>query len=106
MTRADIPESEDCLVLNVWTPGLDGARPGQVDRYHIGYPSGPGRHHHYPVRQEHRLGDRMGDEKYRLAAGFAAHLSPDSQQFEVHLVACHRVERAERFIHQKQRRIE
>jgi para-nitrobenzyl esterase len=35
-------QSEDCLVLNVWTPGLDGKRPVMVWLHDGGFASGSG----------------------------------------------------------------
>jgi len=44
-TRIDEPTSEDCLFLNVWTPGLDGARRPVMVYLHGGaYASGSGAH--------------------------------------------------------------
>lgn len=37
---ADVPMREDCLVANVWTPGLDGARPVMVWLHGGGYTQG------------------------------------------------------------------
>ena len=45
---------------------------------------GPRRHHQHAVGEEHRLGDRMGDEHHGLAP-----LEPDALQLDVHLLARH-----------------
>jgi para-nitrobenzyl esterase len=37
-----LPQSEDCLVLNVWTPGLDGDRPVMVWLHGRGFREGAG----------------------------------------------------------------
>ena len=59
-------------------------------------PPRPRRQQHDPVGQEHRLADRMGDEQDGLAR-----LHPDALQLQIHLVARHGVERAERLVHQQ-----
>ena len=61
---------------------------------------GRARHHHHAVGEEHRLAGRMGDEHHGLAP-----LEPDALQLDVHRLAGERVERAERLVHQQQRRI-
>ena len=60
---------------------------------------GPRRHHHHPVGEEHRLGDRVGDE-HDGGAGLGA----DPHQLGLHPLAGHLVERAERLVHQQQPR--
>jgi hypothetical protein len=75
-------------------------RARQIDRDDVADPAGARRHHDHPVGEEHRLGDAVRDEQHRLAA-----LVPDPQELEVHRLARHRVERAERFVHQEQRRL-
>ena len=57
---------------------------------------GPGREQHDAVGQEHGLGDRVGDEHDGRLRGLG-----DPLQLEVHLVARHRVERAERLVHEQ-----
>ena len=52
-------------------------------------------------REEHRLGDRVGDEDHRLLG-----LRPELQQLLVQMVAHDLVERAERLVHQQQVGIE
>ena len=59
--------------------------------------AGPRRHHHDARREEHRLGDRVGDEHHRLAGQI-----PQPQQLLVELVADDLVERAEGLVHQQQ----
>ena len=53
--------------------------------------------HHHLARQEHRLGNGVGDEHDRLAG-----LAPDALQLHHHGLARHRVERGERLVHQQQ----
>jgi hypothetical protein len=48
----------------------------------------------------------VGDEEDRLPRAGDRGLAPHAQQLEVHLVARHGVQRAERLVHQEQRRIE
>ena len=49
----------------------------------------------------------MGDEQHGLAllTGKIA-LAPDAQELQGHVIAGHRVERAERLVHQEQWRVE
>ena len=61
---------------------------------------GPRRHHDDPVRQVDRLGDRVRDEHDGGLGG-----GTDPQQFGLHVLTGHLVERAERFVHQQQRRM-
>ena len=61
--------------------------------------AGPRRHHHDPVGEEHRLGDRVGDEDHGGAG-----LGADPHQLGLHALAGHLVERAERLVHQQQPR--
>src|SRR5258705_118060 len=65
-------------------------------------PAGARGHHDHAVREEHRLRDRVGDEHDGLAL-LPAPLAPHAQQLEIHLVAGHRVERAEGLVHEQQR---
>src|SRR5438309_1185209 len=63
---------------------LDGevARPRDVDvedRFDLAWPRG---HHHYAVRQIHRLVDLVGDEQHRLAVR-----TPDPQELRLHDLA-------------------
>ena len=60
---------------------------------------GPRRHHHDPVGEEDRLGDRVGHEQHR-GAGLAA----DPDQLVLHPLAGDLVEGAERLVHQQQPR--
>ena len=62
---------------------------------------GSGRHDDDARRKEDRLGDRVRDE-HDCAAG----LLPDAQELHVQPLAGHLVERAERLVHQEQRRVE
>ena len=52
-------------------------------------------HHYHAIGQEYRLGNGVGDEKHGLFS-----LKPDSLKLKVHLLARHRVQRAEGLIHQ------
>ena len=58
---------------------------------------GRGRHDHHPIGQQDRLRDAVGDEQDGLAP-----LLPDAEQLEAHLFPGHRVQRAERLVHQQQ----
>ncbi len=62
---------------------------------------GTWRHHRHTVRQERRLGDRVGDEHHRGAERFA-----QPAQQVAHVGAGHLVERCERLVHQQDRRVE
>src|SRR5580698_11359648 len=64
-------------------------------------PSRPRRHDDDLGRQEHRLGDGVGDEHDRFAG-----LIPQSKQLLVEMIAHDLVESAERLVHQQQRRLE
>jgi len=81
-------------------PDVQVARARQVDREHLADPSRPGRHDHDAIRQEHRLGDRVRDEHNGLAR-----LLPDPLEVDLELVASQRVEGAEGFVHQEERRV-
>ena len=65
----------------------------------VGDPPRARRHHDHAVGQEHRLGDRVRDEHDRRAR-----LRADPQQLGLHPLAGHLVQRAERLVHQQQRR--
>ena len=62
------------------------------------HPAGPGAHHRHGVGQEHRLGDRVGDEQ-----GGRDPLGPDPQQLEVEPLPGHLVEGAEGLVEQQDR---
>ena len=66
--------------------GLDAARPR--------------RHHHHAVGQENRLLDRMRDEQHGQLRAL-----PQVQQLVLQALARHRVERAERLVHQHHLRV-
>ncbi len=78
-----------------------GARLRQVDRDELCDPPRPRRHHDDAGREEDGLGDRVGDED----DGRARRL-PDPQELHVEALARHLVERAERLVHQQERRVE
>ena len=61
---------------------------------------GPRRHHDHAVGQQHRLGDRVGDEDDGLRP-----LGPDAQELEGHHFARQGIERAERLVHEQDVRI-
>src|SRR5262249_52733309 len=64
-------------------------------------------HYDHTIRQDHCLRNRVGNEYDGLSlAAEAKSLAPDSQEFEIHIIACHGVERAEWSVHQQQRWIE
>ena len=79
-SRADGPVSEDCLVLNVWTPGLDAARRPVMVYIHGGaYSSGSGSAPLYDgVRLARRCGVVVVTLNHRLNVfgyGFMAQLA-------------------------------
>ena len=78
---------------------LFAARIGLVHLQLADHPTGPRRHHHDAVRQEHRFKHRMGDEDHG-----AAGLGPELQQVVVQLVAGDLVQRRKGFVHQDQPR--
>ena len=90
-------EREEARVL----ARLERPRLRQVDLDHPRDPPRPGRHHDHARREEHRLRDRVGDEDDR-----ALRLRPDLEQLPVQALAGHLVERAERLVHQQERRVE
>ena len=73
----------------------------QVNGYDARDPARPRGHHDHTRGQEHRLGDRVGDEDHRRAR-----LRPDAEQLQVETLPCHLVERAERLVHEQERRRE
>jgi para-nitrobenzyl esterase len=52
-----LPRSEDCLVLNVWTPGLDGRRPVMVWLHGRGFREGAGSEQWYDGSRLAQRGD-------------------------------------------------
>ncbi len=52
-----LPVSEDCLVLNLWTPGVDGRRPVMLWLHGRGYASGAGSEGWYDGAHLSRRGD-------------------------------------------------
>src|SRR5580704_17886494 len=79
--------------------GLDRQRTGerQQNRKIFGHPRRPRGEDGAMRAEEHGFLDRVGDEDDGLAA-----LAPDSQHFQVHLLARQCVQRAERLVHQDQ----
>ena len=75
---------------------LRGARPGQVDVDLRHDAARPRAHHGHGVGEEHRLGDRVGDQQRGRGP-----LGPDPLQLEVEPLAGHLVERAERLVEQQ-----
>ena len=78
---------------------LEVARPWNVDIHHLLEDSGAAGHDHDPVRKENSLGDRMRDEDDCRPRGHA-----DLLELQIHLFARHGVQRAERLVHQQERR--
>ena len=76
------------------------ARPRQRDDDVLDDPGRPLGHHDDAVGQENRFGNAVSDEDHRLSIAL-----PYPQQFEIHVVARHGVERAERLVHQQQCRM-
>ena len=71
---------------------------GEGDRLDAGHVRRAGREHRHPVREHHRLGDRVGDEQDgRLVA------LPQPEEQVAHLGAGHLVEGGERLVHQQDR---
>ena len=81
-------------------PGVVVTTSTQTDIDHVGDPPRARRHHDDPVGQVHRLGDRVRDEHDRRVGR-----RTDLQQFGLHVLTSHLVERTERFVHQQQRRV-
>ena len=79
---------------------VEPARARQIDVDDLLDPPGPRRHHHDAVGEQHRLVDAVGDEQHGLARA-----QPERLEVDAHLLARQRVERAERLVHQQQRRI-
>ena len=73
-----------------------GSRPVEVDVDGGDHPSRPRRHHGDAVGEEHRLGDRVGDEQRGDRA-----LRPDPLEFDVEALAGHLVEGAEGLVEQQ-----
>ena len=73
------------------------ARLRQVDIDDLPKAPGMGGQHQNLLTEEHRFGNRMGDEQDRRA-GFL----PDVEDLEIEHVAGHLVERPERLVHQQQ----
>src|SRR3984893_583809 len=80
---------------------VEAARAGELHVEHRPHRARPRAHDHHPVGEEDRLVDGVGDEEHRLGL-----LVPDPLQLEVHLLARHRVQRAERLVHQQEARLE
>src|ERR1051326_2277380 len=78
----------------------DGARPRQRDRRLIDDRRRAPPHHQHAIRQQAGLADAVGDEDDGLAVRL-----PDRKQLDRHLVACDRVERAERLVPQQDARV-
>ena len=105
LEAAALPEQQPHLADQLGEPRLlprlARARLWEVDVDDADDPAGPRRHHDDAGREEDGLGDRVRDEDDRAAA-----LLPDPQQLEVQALARHLVQRAERLVHQQQRRAE
>src|SRR6266540_2432929 len=79
---------------------LHAPGPRQVVLDDLGDPSRARRHHHDPVGQEDGFLDAVGDEQDGLVG-----LGPDPLEEQVQLLAGDGVERAERLVHEQERRI-
>ena len=69
----------------------------KTDIHDLSNAPGPRRHHHHPIRQEYRLGDRVRhehDRRFRLSA--------DTHEFCLHPFSRHLIEGAEWFVHEEQ----
>src|SRR5216684_8826116 len=80
---------------------LDGgiAWGGEIDTDLLGHAARPRREHEDAVGEVDRLGNAVGDENDRGAGG-----GPDAEQLLVQVIARDLVERAERLVHQQDRR--
>ena len=94
-------------ILNVYSPNSSSAHhfhafAGAANRWRSFPASRPGsrRHDEDTIGEKHRFLNAVGHEQH----GFLA-LFPDAQELQIELVARHRVERAERLVHQQQLRI-
>src|ERR1700733_3276953 len=92
----DLPDPGDVAAEILRLTNREFTRPRQIDRHSIDYPARRARHHDNLVREEHRLGDAVRDEKYGLGVG-----EPEPLQLQIELIARHGVERTERFVHQQ-----
>src|ERR1043166_300587 len=79
---------------------LDRARPFEGDRQPLDHAPRPRRHDNDGIREQHRL---LNVVRHENNGHFF--LAPDSQQLDVEVLARHRVERAERFVHEENARI-
>ncbi len=79
---------------------VEAARARQVDVHHPLDAARARAHDHYAVGEQHGLVDAVGDEHDGLLRGH-----PQSLEVDAHLLAREGVERAERLVHQQQRRI-
>jgi len=77
------------------------ARARKLDLHDVDHAPRRRRHNDDLVGKKHGLGNAVGDEQHGLGIG-----EPQPLQLEIELVAGHGVERAERFVHEQQRRIE
>lgn len=69
LETTDVPQSEDCLTVNVWTPGLQGHRPVLVWLHGGGFSWGSARDEWYDGAQLSRRGDLVVvTVQYRLGA--------------------------------------
>ena len=105
------PEAMECYLMtveqSVYTAGVfaerflgldcERAGVGEIDGEDFGHAGRARGHHRALGAQEHRLLNAVSDEDDGLAV-----LRPYPQQFQVHLLAGQRVERAERLVHQDQ----
>ena len=66
---------------------------------------GAGGQHHHAVGQADRLLQVMGDEQHRFAPGACRLALPEGEQFGFHHLPGLHVERAERLVHQQDRRV-
>src|SRR6516225_1457017 len=77
------------------------ARARKLDLHDVDHAPRRRRHNDDLVGKKHGLGNAVGDEQHGLGIG-----EPQPLQLEIELVAGHGVERAERLVHEKERRVE
>src|SRR5262245_17616164 len=79
---------------------IDAAWARQIDSDDFPHAARPGRHDNDAVGEKDRLLDAVGDKDHSLTGGL-----PDILQIDLQLRAGERIERAERLVHQKKRRV-
>src|SRR6516225_6118920 len=78
----------------------DLARSRQINRGFLHEDCRTSAHHYHAIREEHCFTDAVRHEDYGFAVGL-----PDAQELHAHLIARDRIQRTERFVHEKDARI-